>query len=112
MRRGEGIARTKRAKIDCQLFQNGNETKNSKTRELKTRKRSYRSMRIQEQDMIWEDRESVNVIRSEVLVDELIRIIDRFDAVMKGMSKILSGATNRNSKLIYFVNPTLLWSAN
>ena len=35
-----------------------------------------------------------------------------FDAVMKGMSNIHFGATNRKSKLICFVNPTLLWSAN
>ena len=52
-----------------------------------------------------EDGESVNTIKSEVLVE-------RFDAVMKGMSNIVFGSTNRESNLVYFVNPTLLWSTN
>ena len=59
-----------------------------------------------------EDRESVNAIESEVLVDELMLIAERFDAVTKGTSNILFGASNRKSNLICFVNPTLLWSAN
>ena len=59
-----------------------------------------------------EDGESVNTIKSEVLVDESMPIVERFDAVMKGMSNIVFGSTNRESNLVYFVNPTLLWSTN
>ena len=33
--------------------------------------------------------QSVNAIKSEVLVDELMPMIERFDAVMKAMSNIL-----------------------
>ena len=56
--------------------------------------------------------ETVNAINSEVLVDESMPVVERFDAVMKGTSNMSFGATNRESHLIYFVNPTLLWSAN
>ena len=79
---------------------------------MKTRKRYCRSLRVQERDRRLEDGESVNAIKSEVLVDESMPIVERFDAVMKGMSNIVFGATNRESYLIYFVNPTLLWSTN
>ena len=34
--------------------------------------------------------ESVNAIKSEVLVNELMLIVERFDAVMEGMSNICS----------------------
>ena len=40
----------------------------------------------------------------EVLVDELILIIEIFDAVMNCMSNILFGATHRESDLLRFVN--------
>ena len=59
-----------------------------------------------------EDGESGNTIKSEVLVDESMLILERFDAVLKRMSNIVFGSTNRESNLIYFVNPTLLWSTN
>ena len=47
------------------------------------------------------NRESVNVINSEVLVDELMVIVERSDAVMKGMRNVLFGAGNRESYLLY-----------
>ena len=94
------------------IVSNENETKKAKTREVKTRKRYCRSLRVQERDRRLEDGESVNAIKSEVLVDESMPIVERFDAVMKSMSNIVFGSTNRESNLIYFVNPTLLWSTN
>ena len=96
----------------CQSFQNENDTKKAQTGEVKTRKKYCRPLRVQERDMRFEDRESVNAIKSEVLVDELMPITERFDAVMKCTSNIFFGVTNRESNLICFVNPTLLWSAN
>ena len=56
-----------------------------------------------------EDGESVNAIKSEVLVDESMLVVERFDAVMKDMKNMKFGATK--SYLIYFVNPKLLWSS-
>ena len=49
-----------------------------------------RSLSLEERDRRREDGESVNVIKSEALVDELMPIVDRFDAVIKGMSNIVS----------------------
>ena len=59
------------------------------------RRKYCRSLRIQERDRRLEDGESLNAIKSEVLVDESLLIGERFDAVMKGMINIVFGATNR-----------------
>ena len=50
MRRGEDVARTKRLKIYRESFQNRDKTKKAKTREMKTRKKYCRSLRVQERD--------------------------------------------------------------
>ena len=91
----------------CQLFH-----EESKHERSEDETRHCRALRVQERDRKLEDGESANDTKSEVIVHELMPIAVSFDAVMKGIGKILFGTTIRESNLIYFVNPTLLWSAN
>ena len=88
--RSEGIAKMKRVKMYSQK-----RDEERKTREEKTRKMYCRSLIFQERDTRLEDGESVDAIKSEVLVDETMLIVERFGAVMKCTSNMSFGASNR-----------------